>query len=413
VPTRKSAQLARRPHELCKKWAVWLNWQSDGDDPHLKVREDFRNAWFGRIARVLAAGGLRMDSRHRSLSPNLENNMTVCLPPGAEPGVAPLRIFPPRERSIREELEPAVPRGFDELDAAFQLLTGWRLAWNPFAARTGGHPSRTRHDWLRIDDLSDVLPPGIPAASRIYCENLAMRLNRFLDEWTILRSAGGGGIQFPAPGAAAPGYRLACHLDHFSIEPLRLPDAGSAAGTACEWAMTPNNRVAAGLFAINPKHEMAGAGLTAARSAFVTGARAGADCEAILAHIDESIEQLFYGDLEIEAVVWTLDPAIGEGHIIGRGSFDLHLDREPLAWDGGRACRFPWYRRQLLVAARFHPAASDPTIDGQRDRWMDDVSSVLARREPDCWQGVLEKQFARSIPSYEVHPDLALAMARH
>ncbi len=138
----------------------------------------------GKMARWLEHNG-RRGRWHcgKSLFPFRKcKTMAVSLPPVPSDQDVALRVWPGPSRAESWQVENCEPVSFGDLNVAFQHATGWRLSWQPRHLLSDGTCSRKRHDWLRIDDLSSLLPPGLPVTSRIYCEHLVLRWNRLLDE---------------------------------------------------------------------------------------------------------------------------------------------------------------------------------------------------------------------------------------
>ena len=79
---------------------------------------------------------------------------------------------------------------FASLNRAFQQATGWELDYTEL---TGSYRQRVRLNdpgfpalgKLSITDLSSILPPGLPAVSRIYCEKLLDEFNQVLAELAV------------------------------------------------------------------------------------------------------------------------------------------------------------------------------------------------------------------------------------
>ena len=123
---------------------------------------------------------------------------------------------------------------------------------------------------------------------------------------------------------------------------------------------------------------------------------------------DESAaEQLFCGDVQVFAVVTSLNPLTGQARIFGDDQqFQITLDREQLEFDNLSERSFPWYRQQLMLAS--HKANRTADV-GQ---WRELAVTRLAGRDPLQWQPSLLRGLEEQIPSVTEIPDLAIAMSR-
>ncbi len=357
--------------------------------------------------------------------------MSVVFPP-VEPVVpAFLRVFPNSIHDIPQPLDDSIPAGFAPFDRAFQLATGWNLIWedgindacpSPGQAATTGprgpdRPSRFGGK-MRIEDLSRLLPPGIPATSRIYCENMILRLNELLGEVVARQSAAPSSRAGTIPRVRNPGAsgRLQpCFLDQFCIVPVVTPDwnhpvlAGELGG--CQWLLHTSGSLSVAALAVSGSSDLLASAMLVAQSAFLTAARLETNCRQIHEQIRSSINQMFCGDIHAHSAVWTLDPLMGQAAVCGDERFELRLDRERLRFDSERQQVFPWYRKQVLLATHWSQESKLQFED--INNWMNVTLAHLADQDPHNWQARLGECLESWIPTISCSPDLAVAMVRH
>lgn len=357
--------------------------------------------------------------------------MSVLLPPCelGSPGI--LRVFPQPESRCEPIEPPGTPAAFPAFDKSFQLATGWKLAWKTgLASHDAGRPEEllpaseinlkvrgtAEFDRLEIDDLSRLLPPGIPATSRIYCENMVLRLNQLMQELTHevteKRDCAYADVPVIDP-SGIPNRLQPCFLDQFCIVPLRIPENDETGDSAelggCQWLIHPSGSISAAVFAVSGTTALRPAGLMAAQSSFLTAARLESECQEIHDQIRLGINQMFCGDVNVQSVVWSLDPLMGQASICGDEPFSISLDREQLEFDSETQASFPWYRNQLLLAVHQRPDRSMPDDSVQ---WRDIALTHLAGHDPHQWQSTLGPRLDEHIPSVTAIPDLAVAMTR-
>jgi hypothetical protein len=330
-----------------------------------------------------------------------------------------LRVFQPRTSLVKTEGFPSEPSSFRELDIAFQNATGWELSWNPYrrsskTGRTASGKERARHDWIRISDLSGRLPPGIPAASRIYCENLILRLNRLISELKPAdetKDAASGNQATSLAPCTSPDPLEPCYLNSASIVPLPLQTRENRPPCGFQWVMREDGSIMTAAFVAGGSSERHHAGILSAKASFLVAARLGGDCASVAGHIRTAIEQLFCGDVQVHLVVWTLNPLLGFASICGDACFQLYLDQQPLLFEDQRTSGFLWMRGQNLVLAGGYPC--NVGTDEDRKSWFRTVSDVSNRHSPSQWQTAILQRLQQVIPRLDYSPEAALVMERH
>lgn len=326
-----------------------------------------------------------------------------------------LRVFvPPSERPRKANIA-SVPGAFNEFDIAFQNLTGWELRWNGQPAGGKGSASRhAEHAWLSISDLSDRLPPGVPAQSRIYCENLIAKLNRLIAQTSEEYSRNGKHpVKTSASNKKGPSrFQQPCFQELVSIVPIGIENDESVLQGSCDrtiWFFRQSGVVLAGLLDVSGKAELVRTGQMVAKSAFLSASRQLEDSKGLFDNILSTFEQVFDGELQLRLLIWTLDPLLGLGNLCGSEDYQVELDGKPL-----KACRsssrgFVWLRGQKLVS--FLPGESSEWASGTG--WKRCLERSLGNYPPPHWQQALLETTSRSIPAVIDMPEVALAAIRN
>ncbi len=335
--------------------------------------------------------------------------------------ISGLRVFQPRTQSTRRVQNTETPRTFSDFDIAFQNATGWELAWNPPRDRIScsngpGSARGKNHDWIRIDDMSHRLPPGVPAVSRIYSENLILKLNRLLGEIgvsneKILEKEQDGTTslkQGKNTGSLQP-----CFLNSVSVVPVTSSPFGPDCSTGFQWVVRKDGSFMVGAFEISGSDESIHAGLVAAQASFLTASRFGGECSDVLHQVRAGIEQVFCGDIGIRLIVLALDPLLGFATICGDDCFGIRLDRQKITMDRQASTGFLWLRGQNLILGNSMITNDCEGSDNANESWFNLVERSVSRSNPRDWQAAIMEHLQRQIPRLRTLPNLALVMARH
>ena len=344
--------------------------------------------------------------------------MPMTLGPVTDPvSSSSLRVFQPRTRPATHQQITKAPESFGEFDTAFQNATGWEVAWNPPRDRRNRHgrgsdPANRHHDWIRIADMSHRLPPGVPAVSRLYCENMILKLNRVLSDFSNSeekrsnKSKTRHSTITPANGLGSP---EPCFLDSVSVVPIVSTPLGHKSSTGFQWIVRSDGSFMVGAFEISGSAELNHPGLVAAQASFLAASRFGGDCNEVVNQIRSGIEQVFCGDVEIRMVVWALDPLLGFATICGDDCFAIRLDRQDISIAQKAMTGFLWLRGQNLVLN----SKSITQGDDETETWINLAERAVNRSLPVDWKAAIAEQTQRAVPRIRNIPNLALAMARH
>jgi hypothetical protein len=342
---------------------------------------------------------------------------SISTPPSETRSSKTLRVFAPQADRVRntDTGHPSTPCSFEELDVAFQNLTGWELRWNGEPPK-GTHSSsrQSDHAWLSITDLSDRLPPGIHAQSRIYCENLIAKLNRLISEIRPIHNASSKTSGPPTKSRAKGSRRFQqpCFQELVSIVPLGMEKEGMAPNGSCDrinWYFRPSGVVVAGLFEVRGPDGLVQTGRTVAKAAFLSASRQSEDSKGLVDNIRSTFDQTFDSEIELNLLVWTLDPLLGLGSVCGDEFFQVELDGKPLKSCNDSSRGFVWLRGQKLIAC----SACEPQEPERFTGWRKCVDRSLGNYLPNDWQQALLEISSRAIPAITDMPELALAVVRN
>lgn len=342
---------------------------------------------------------------------------SISTPPSETRSGKTLRVYAPQADRARNPHtgHRSTPFSFEELDVAFQNLTGWELRWNGEPAK--GAVSSKRHNdhaWLSITDLSDRLPPGMPAQSRIYCENLIAKLNRLISEVSPIHNASSKTPGQPTTRRAKGSGRFQqpCFQELVSIVPLGMEEEGVAGHGSCErinWYFRPSGVVVASLFEVRGPVGLVQTGRTVAKAAFLSASRQLEDSKRLVDNIRSTFDQTFDSELELSLLVWTLDPLLGLGSLCGDEYFQVELDGKPLKSCNDSSRGFVWLRGQKLIAC----CAGEPQERDRMSGWKKCVDRSLGNYLPNDWQQALLEISSRAIPAITDIPELAIAVVRN
>jgi hypothetical protein len=365
--------------------------------------------------------------------------MNVQHPPATRFSNSPLKVWtggiPSEPRQQRRE----VPATWESLSRAFEQATGWRLAWSPHRGELRAGRSADRRGWMRIEDLSTIRPPGIPAVSRIYCEHLIERFNRFLDELVsgTRTTHTAGPVERPesvySPGHGASARRSrnenrtstkrgpGVFLDRLCVVPLGEQsvrgglDAQAGGAQTCVGA---DGHLLTGMYRVAGPADCLAAAATAVRATLLTAARLAGGSYAVRDQVRQSIEQLFRGDVQVASAVCSVDPIDGTVAVSSDDGFDVRLasegsptggDRLPNCEGSGEATSHLPPRGSLIFSTWMGEAL--PAREAMMERWREHVVRLVVESSPEEIHTAWRDRLARLVPAIEL-PELAWAIVR-
>lgn len=344
-------------------------------------------------------------------------------------GVGHLKLHAPTERTPCPFRSSAVAEfvRFHALNTAFQQATGWELRFQETESSYRhrlrlGNPDFPAIGKMAIWDLSRLLPPGIPAVSRIYCEKLVEELNGVVAELgrcrqEAYRSAGVSSDRASAevagrsPGNRPPIEPLQDNLPLESHSFTLIPTISNPGKAACDWHVDSSGNVR---FLIihcsNPTGTSTGE-LIAARSAFQAECRHGSGNVRAREAIQGTIERFFGEPLNLMTMVGSFQRLTGDIKIAGAHDFIVGSTMPKDLPRGG-----------LSGEVSFHLSAGHHLLmNGWEEQWNEDeyqewsMSTLRIMREtaPDQLAGLVETQMECSIPSLPAKPVAGLVISRH
>ncbi len=362
-----------------------------------------------------------------------------------------LKLFSPvKPCAFRSSARQLFDR-WETLNLAFQHATGWQLSIRE--SRTSyqfrkcqGSPGIPAIPELAIVDLSPLLPPGIPAVSRIYCEKLIDETNRMLEDLgqrlhqvadgslppnirqngVARRPVGPIGDQDVAGAIAAialdspqskgkallqnspPKVQSNVPLvtDQLAIYPLRVAERKAA----CEWFIDDSGVARFAAMTCRGREPDYTRELVAARATFLAECRHGTDITTTHSTIKSTVSRLFPWESPMEVVTGTISLLTGEIEVIGVGSF-VTLATFPLGEriaNGTRRAVFHLPRGQHLVFCQWPESLNLADVQDWSRQTSQRLHGLALSKLPEAFQWQLEQ----SIPSLARPPLLALSLSR-
>lgn len=337
-----------------------------------------------------------------------------------------LRVFAPEVNCPFKRAAQRQFKALDPLNIAFQQATGWSLQ-----VKETAHSFQLRNQLGRVElpavpemaiaDLSPLLPPGIPAVSRIYSEKLVDEVNELLNELGDLRKKACLGelkhtpLQAERPAHAADSDGEAEPLNHnlpFRSSNLALtPIMVESSRATVDWFVEESGmvRFAAMVFpkASNPCERE----LIAARTAFLAEARHGSSNRATCHAIRQSINRLFASDCQIDILTGALNPLTGDITIVGSEAFHV-LTTGFSAVSAASLTDVATYhlpRGQHMLLS--HWGAGNANA-GWLDDWGKRLQGNLQGRTVTELKTLFTRQMDQSIPALPEKPGVVLSLSR-
>ncbi len=316
-------------------------------------------------------------------------------------------------------------KAFDSFNTAFQQATGWELLVRETAQsyrfrRQSGEVDMPVIPELVIADLSPLLPPGIPAISRIYSEKLVLELNEILTE------VGENRRKKFSKQAVSPEKR-SCDLPATGdidevMEPLEpnLPFVTSnfalaslhveAQRASCEWFMDESGMARFAAMVCPDVGKPWGRELLAARTTFLTECRHGASNRATRAAIVQNTQRLFAAEAEVEILAGTLNPLTGDITMVGSEDYQVLSSgiQPPSSVSRTDVATFHLPRGQHMVLIRWPTSVDAET----RTDWGQHMIGKLQGRESRQVAPIFTEYLANCIPSLPEKPELSLSISR-
>lgn len=339
---------------------------------------------------------------------------------------------------------------FASLNRAFQQATGWELDYTEL---TGSYRQRVRLNdpgfpalgKLSITDLSSILPPGLPAVSRIYCEKLLDEFNRVLAELavcrqTIYRQASGSVDSMAADSLPAiesntkqPSTKqeaTKANVISMAGEPLiGLDDnpsllahnfafnqlARSPDRAACDWFVDAGGVARFLVIHCGNDQSTSARELLTARATFQSECRHGVTNLAAYQAIHEAVECFFDGSQTLSILIGTLNPLTGDIAFVGDQPFRLSTTMS----EGCHESAKPDQQSSIHLTQRQHltvtywPETFDEDQLEQATEW--NLQMLRAVRDVSAADVVkqYEKCIEEAIPSLPARPHVAFAVSRH
>ena len=314
-------------------------------------------------------------------------------------------------------------KSLESLNHAFQLATGWELAIHETSSSRRQRSNLKRPQMpatgkLSILDLAEILPPGIPPVSRVYCEQLVDELNHLLKELGRLR-----GKQFESKGEAGQCSRpyITADLDAgLSMLQSNLPFRTSNVAltplvvdqtmATCEWFIDESGIVRfAAIVCKNPDRNSTRE-LIAARTAFLAECRHGASNMTAHAAVIQTVTRLFPGDSFTDVLTGTLNPLTGDITMVGVESFNVN-STNLMCDQTGRVAQVSTHHLQRghhLVFSHWPTTVDSSAVEHWIDATVGEFREMPIDQLADDWK----HRFSEAIPRIPVSPCIALAVSR-
>ncbi len=269
---------------------------------------------------------------------------TTC--PPVAPCAYPFKVISPEPICPYQKSAAKNLPGFEALNQAFQLTTGWTLGYHETPASRQQRIAAGSIDipicgQLTIDDMSNLWPAGIPATSRRRCESLTESINDILNELDNARQEKYQLERKLAWVGAAINFRAFAHddtddakssgssncptffLSNIAITPLLSVGTGNE---CCGWQVAQDQKINFGLFGIDnrcqadvdPQSRFLDA-LPVVKTAFHCYADQQMPPTDILSNINRIVYQSFLGDVLAKGIVFQTNPLSGAFEISYRG----------------------------------------------------------------------------------------------
>ncbi len=339
--------------------------------------------------------------------------------------IGDLKVFAPESPCPFKLSAGLQLKAFASFNTAFQQATGWELLIRETAQsyrfrRRAGEVDMPAIPELVITDLSPLLPPGIPAISRIYSEKLVVELNEILSDFGENRRK-----KFSDEAAASKKRPLnlatAAEVEE-SIEPLdpNLPFVTSNFALAslhletqrasCEWFMDESGiaRFAAMVCPDNGKSW--GRELLAARTTFLAECRHGSSNRAARAAMEQSIQRLFAAETEVDILTGTLNPLTGDITMVGSDDYQVLSSgfHAPSSRSRTDIATFHLPRGQHMLLIRWPNSIDSEALVN----WGQQMIGKLQGRDSRQVTSIFMDYLANCLPSLPQKPELSLSVSR-
>ncbi len=249
-----------------------------------------------------------------------------------------LRVFAPEINCPFKKAAQRQFKALDSLNIAFQQATGWALQVEETAESFQFRNQHGQADVpavpkMTIADLSPLLPPGIPAVSRLYSEKLVDEVNELLNELAGLRKKEClGRLKLPHLSqeigspineldvASEPlTHNMPFRSSNLALTPLRVESCRATV----EWFVEESGMVRFAAMVCPKSTQSRERELIAGRTTFLAECRHGASNRATCHAIRQSIDRLFDGDCQIDLLTGALNPLTGDITIVGSEAFQI------------------------------------------------------------------------------------------
>jgi len=354
-------------------------------------------------------------------------------------GLGHLKLHAPESDPcpFRHSLAAQLPN-LASLNRTFQLATGWELDYletaSSYADRVRlGNPDFPAIGELSIVDLSPLLPPGIPAVSRIYCERLISEFNlvirqlaeasrqsyraeshqvtaNFVDEASRLPAQ--TGIQLgkrsmkgqPMPPLAG---NLAYRSSGFAFTPMMM----AAEIAVCDWQIDDSGTARFVTVVCQNRSESSTRELIAVRSTFHSECRHGSTNAAIYEAIRETIDQFFDDTESLMIVIGSMNPLSGDVTMVGDSRFQARSTRHVR-----EAIKLTKETETKLHLPAGHHLSIQywtdwPEVD-ELDQWLRTTMKSMYGKQPSDLKEVFQARLSEAIPGLPADSALAFAVSR-
>ena len=341
----------------------------------------------------------------------------------------------------------------EQLLLAFEHATGWQMGYQETSAsrkqrQAAGDPTLPIAGQLTIEDLSQLLPPGVPAASRIYCEKLVEQFNLVVAELDQSRmelhklhdstapAAQQSNVTVATPNmlggrksrksptdavesaesasqdsATAPPANLPLTSHSVNIVPLTEPKQNAV----FEWYVEPTGLTRFAIISCDepnsgPQNSNRTSELIAARATFLTECRHRSCDETIQYELKSVVERLFPGDANVRALCGSVNSLTGDLVLAGCNHFLINSSGHI---DG--LCEVPdaTLLRTYLPHGQHLVISSWPEFNCKlTHRWIATAAKKLRTIDGLNLNQAFDHHLNNAIPSLPAHPEIALAITR-
>ena len=327
-----------------------------------------------------------------------------------------LKVFAPEVNCPFQRAAKRQFKTLDPLNIAFQQATGWALqvkeTAQSFRFRNQlGQAQAPAVPQMAIADLSPLLPPGIPAVSRIYSEKLVDEVNELLTELGDLRKnafLGGGQISQQPKAETEP---LADNLPFRSSNLALTPLWVESSRATLDWFVEESGMVRFAAMVCPKSGDAWDRELIAARTTFLGEARHGSSNRATCHAIRQNIKHLFSSDCPIDVLTGTLNPLTGDITIVGSEVFQV-LTTGFSALPAKSLTDIATYhlpRGQHMLLSHWTAANTNAV-------WLDDwgkkLQGSLQGRTVTELKAIYARQMEQQIPALPEKPGVVLSLSR-